>query len=229
MVVWPVLGVEVRPGVYKLDLSIWETEVAKPMCNYLRGLADEMADDPSAYAMSFDGAHWHIRYDSERGFVNDSKGAAYVAQLLEQRGKTIPCHMLHRSTEHSLTKNDPTISRDDAAAELAVLRDELAELRRRMEEKPHEVLPDDREGMQHILDRIQQLTGLGGRPRQKGDADAARTAVLNAVKRFYRACREKKLDSFVNHLESKLDLGSNPVYRGSIEWKISRVTPDVTM
>ena len=44
MVVWPVLGVEVRPGVHKLDLSIWEAEVAKPLCNYLRRLADEMAN-----------------------------------------------------------------------------------------------------------------------------------------------------------------------------------------
>ena len=114
-------------------------------------------------------------------------------------------------------------------AELAVLRDELAELRQRMEEKPHEVLPEDREEEQQIHDRIRQLTGLGGRPRQKGAADASRTAVLNAVKRFYRACREKKLDAFVDHLESKLDMGSNPVYSGSVEWNISRVTPNVTM
>ncbi len=40
-------GVEVSPGVYKLDLSVWEAEVAKPICEYLRGLADEMAKEPS--------------------------------------------------------------------------------------------------------------------------------------------------------------------------------------
>jgi hypothetical protein len=229
IVVWPVLGVEVRPGVYKLDLSIWEAEVARPFCNYLRRLADEMGNDPSAYAMSFDGAHWHISYDSEKGFVNDSKGAGYVAQLLERRGKSIPCYILYRSSEHSLTKNDPTISRDDAVEELAVLRVRLAELRQGMEEKPHEVLPEDRDEERQILDRISQLTGRGGRPRQKGAADASRTAVHKAVKRFYHACRQKKLDAFVNHLESNLDMGSNPVYSGSIDWKISRVTPDVTM
>ena len=171
----------------------------------------------SAYAMSFDGAHWHISYDSERGFVNDSKGAAYIAQLLERRGKSIPCHVLHESTGRSLTNNDPTISKNDALTELALLREELAELRQRMEEKPHEVLPEDREEEQQILDRIRQLTGLGGRPRQKGAADAARTAVLKAVQRFYLACREKKFDAFVDHLELKLVKGSNPIYRGSFE------------
>lgn len=36
-------GVEVRPGVYKLDLDTWKAEAAKPLCNYLRELADEMA------------------------------------------------------------------------------------------------------------------------------------------------------------------------------------------
>ena len=43
----PVKGVEVRPGVYKLDLDSWRDEAAKPLCDYLRKLADEMATEPS--------------------------------------------------------------------------------------------------------------------------------------------------------------------------------------
>ncbi len=35
-------GVEVSPGVFGLDLSNWETEAAKPLCDYLRQLAREM-------------------------------------------------------------------------------------------------------------------------------------------------------------------------------------------
>ncbi|MEZ6051806.1 MAG: hypothetical protein R3C02_10520 [Planctomycetaceae bacterium] len=35
-------GVEVSPGVYKLDLSTWEAEVAKPLCEYLREVGEEM-------------------------------------------------------------------------------------------------------------------------------------------------------------------------------------------
>jgi hypothetical protein len=35
-------GVEVSPGVYRLDLSNWITEVAKPLCDNLRELAEEM-------------------------------------------------------------------------------------------------------------------------------------------------------------------------------------------
>lgn len=42
------LGVEVRPGVFKLDLSLWEAEASEPLCNYLRELADEMATEPKA-------------------------------------------------------------------------------------------------------------------------------------------------------------------------------------
>lgn len=38
----PVRGVEVSPGVYGLDLSQWETEVAKPLCDNIRIMADEM-------------------------------------------------------------------------------------------------------------------------------------------------------------------------------------------
>jgi hypothetical protein len=39
-------GVEVSPGVYKLDLGHWEAEVAKPFCDDLRQFADEMATEP---------------------------------------------------------------------------------------------------------------------------------------------------------------------------------------
>lgn len=39
-------GVEVSPGVYKLDLSSWETDAAKPLCDYLRDVADEMDAAP---------------------------------------------------------------------------------------------------------------------------------------------------------------------------------------
>ena len=35
-------GVEVSPGVYGLDLRQWETEVAKPLCDDIRIMADEM-------------------------------------------------------------------------------------------------------------------------------------------------------------------------------------------
>ncbi len=91
-----------------------------------------------------------------------------------------------------------------------------------MENKPHEVLPDDQDDEQGIHDRIMQLTGLGGKPRQKGAADNARTAVYGAIRRFYRDCRKKNLNAFVDHLELKLETGSNPVYSGPFEWKISR-------
>ncbi len=36
-------GVEVSPGVFMLDLSFWEAEVAKPLCDDLRQIADEIA------------------------------------------------------------------------------------------------------------------------------------------------------------------------------------------
>lgn len=44
----PVKGVEVSPGVYKLDLSSWKADAAKPLCDYLRELADEMASEGNA-------------------------------------------------------------------------------------------------------------------------------------------------------------------------------------
>jgi hypothetical protein len=39
-------GVEVSPGVYRLELSTWETEVAKPLCDNLREFADELEAEP---------------------------------------------------------------------------------------------------------------------------------------------------------------------------------------
>lgn len=39
-------GVEVSPGVYRLDLSTWITEVAKPLCDNLRELAEELETKP---------------------------------------------------------------------------------------------------------------------------------------------------------------------------------------
>lgn len=185
--------------------------------------------DSSEYAMTFDGSHWHIAYEGERGFVNDSKGAQYVAQLLNRPQQGIPCQVLHGSTEASLKENDPAISKNDALEELAQLRDELAELRRSMEEKPHEILPEDREREQAINARIRELTGLGGKPRQKEVAGAARTAVFRAVDRFKDSCRKKGLNAFAEHLDAVLETGETPVYNGDLSWKISIVTPDVTM
>lgn len=43
-------GVEVSPGVYKLDLSTWEAEFAKPLCDDLRELSDQMETEPNPAA-----------------------------------------------------------------------------------------------------------------------------------------------------------------------------------
>ena len=43
-------GVEVSPGVYRLDLSTWETEVAKPLSDDLRELAEELEAEPNPLA-----------------------------------------------------------------------------------------------------------------------------------------------------------------------------------
>lgn len=43
-------GVEVSPGVYKLDLCHWETEVAKPLCDDLQQFADEMETEQNLTA-----------------------------------------------------------------------------------------------------------------------------------------------------------------------------------
>jgi hypothetical protein len=72
MMVWPVLGVEVRPGVFSLDLSIWKAEVAKPICNFLRRLADEKATEPapdllSGKGVSLQAIALHIRKDDPDG------------------------------------------------------------------------------------------------------------------------------------------------------------------
>jgi hypothetical protein len=40
------LAVEIRPGVFNLDLASWETEAAKPLCDYLRELADGIESEP---------------------------------------------------------------------------------------------------------------------------------------------------------------------------------------
>ena len=40
-------GVEVSPGVYRLDLGHWEAEVAKPLCDELREFADELETEPN--------------------------------------------------------------------------------------------------------------------------------------------------------------------------------------
>lgn len=183
-------------------------------------LGNSKKEDVYSYAMSFDGKHWHISYKNEKDFVENSKGANYVAQLLERNDKAIPCYILHESSEFTLTKNDPTISKNDAIEELNLLRVQLGKMRQQMEQKPHEVLPEDRNEEQEILSRISQLTGLSGRPKQKGSANSARTAVNKAIKRFYLTCRDKKLNEFVDHLKANLQIGGNPVYCGNLKWKI---------
>ena len=41
-------GVEISPGIYKLDLGSWATEVAKPFCDELREIAEQMETVPDA-------------------------------------------------------------------------------------------------------------------------------------------------------------------------------------
>lgn len=68
----PVKGIEVSPGVYKLDLSSWTADAAKPLCDYLRELADEMATEPPPDVLSGKGVPLqavasHIRKDDPDG------------------------------------------------------------------------------------------------------------------------------------------------------------------
>ncbi|MHB8899147.1 MAG: hypothetical protein ACYC6Y_10415 [Thermoguttaceae bacterium] len=205
---------------YSDDCEGMELPKPAPAAEQATGRGDG-EDDLSAYAMSFDGGHWHITFGSEKNFVNDSKGARHVAELLNRPQQGIPCQVLHGSTEASLKENDPAISKNDALEERAHLREEYAELRRSMEEKPHEILPEDQEREQAILARMKELTGLGGKPRQKEAAGAARTAVFRAVGRFKDSCREKGLNAFAEHLDAVLETGETPVYNGPLSWKIS--------
>ncbi len=172
-----------------------------------------------AYSMKLDGEHWHIAFGEERGFVNKSRGAEHVAQLLASPGKAVACTELHGSTEGTLNMHQPTISRDDAKAQLKELRAQLHELEERRKGDPTTFTSEEAAELEKVKERI---CSLAHTVKRKERAPAARSAVSQCIERFKIACNATTLKDFAKHLDANLDTGAEPVYNGPHEWEIKK-------
>jgi hypothetical protein len=119
----PVEGVEVSPKLYKLDLSSWEAEAARPLCDYLRELADEMATEappdavPDAHRASLeetilaslDTDQWTaLRNGEEADFRGQQIPWKLFCRLLRAQGAVVPYAELLRAgwTEEDIVIED---------------------------------------------------------------------------------------------------------------------------
>jgi hypothetical protein len=77
-----------------------------------------------------------------------------------------------------------------------------------------------REGLEAIEDHLRAETGLRGRRRRfSDDAEAARSAVTNAITRAIDAIR-KQAPSLADHLHSNIKTGTELIYRAEIAWHV---------
>jgi tetratricopeptide (TPR) repeat protein len=174
--------------------------------------------------LSHEGDVWTVACDGELTRLKDSKGLAYLLQLLRHPGHEF--HALDLGGAENLRAGDAGEMLDADArraykARLGELRDELQEA---------EELNDIgraarlREEMEMLADELSRASGLGGRSRKAGsDAERARLNVTRAVRKVVRKI-EAGCPLLGRHLDRSVQTGLFCAYQPDptypIEWEL---------
>jgi tetratricopeptide (TPR) repeat protein len=131
------------------------------------------------------GRGWLVELDGRRAVVGDLVGMAYLAELLESPGRSIPALTLAGGGPPVVEPGRHEMLDDQAraayAARLRELSEDLAEAEAHADLGRAERL---RVARDELVDELERATGLGGRSRSFVDeAERARTAVRKAIKR----------------------------------------------
>ena len=157
------------------------------------------------------GQVWVLKYDGKMVLMEDARGLSYLARLLAEPGRIVPAVSLLAA----VAGIDPRIASGSLGPGLDD--DGMANYRQRYTELQEGL--DEAERF-NDLGRIDQLktqleafelqlareTGLGGRRREKTDADRVRRAVSNAVTRAIDSIRDEHL-VLGRHLRNSISLG----------------------
>jgi hypothetical protein len=178
----------------------------------------------SGYVFQRKGKHRMLAFNSEIEITSETNGNWYIEQLLAKPNVAFRCTQLE-SLHTGLAEETSTGSIGEVVdmETLKGYRDRLQEIDEEFEEATsfndparQEKLGDER---QAILDQIKSAQGLGGRVRQKFDAERSRKTVCKAISRAIEAI-EKVHPELGLHLHKSINLGLEVSYSPDvvIEW-----------
>jgi tetratricopeptide (TPR) repeat protein len=174
--------------------------------------------------LSHEGDVWTVACDGELTRLKDSKGVAYLLQLLRHPGHEF--HALDLGGAENLRTGDAGEMLDSDARRAYKAR--LGELRGELQEA--EDLNDIgraarlREEMEMLADELSRASGLGGRSRKAGsDTERARLNVTRAVRKVVRKI-EAGCPVLRRHLDRAVQTGLFCAYQPDptfpVEWEL---------
>jgi hypothetical protein len=178
----------------------------------------------SGYVFQRKGKHRMLAFNSEIEITSETNGNWYIEQLLAKPNVAFRCTQLE-SLLAGLAEETSTGSIGEVVdmETLKGYRDRLQEIDEELEEAAsfndparQEKLGDER---QDILDQMKSAQGIGGRLRQKFDAERSRKTVCKAISRSIEAI-EKVHPELGLHLHKSINLGLEVSYRPNvvIDW-----------
>jgi hypothetical protein len=176
----------------------------------------------SGYVFQRKGKHRMLAFNSEIEITSETNGNWYIEQLLAKPNVAFRCtHLESLLAGFAEETSTGSIGELVDMETLKCYRDRLQEIDEEFEEATRfndptrqERLGDER---QAILDQIKSAQGLGGRVRQKFDAERSRKTVCKAISRSIDAIQEVHPQLGL-HLQKSIQLGLEVSY-----------TPDVVI
>jgi hypothetical protein len=148
----------------------------------------EEADVAAACVFRRYGEFWRLTFDGQTVYLKDSVGLAYIARLLNEPYRDIPAVSLlaaRAGIDPRMASGSSGELLDEAGRER--FRRRYAELSEELEEAraDHDLgrVAKLQVEMDVLVSEIARATGLGGRSREKTDADKVRKSVSMAVSR----------------------------------------------
>jgi hypothetical protein len=173
-----------------------------------RSSLDIILQRPAERLLRREGQRWRIRFAEREAHPADSQGMRYLARLLGTPNRPIACHELEGSAESRETEQAIL---DDRA------REQLMERYRELQTRDDDEAV--RREMETLLETLGASTGLAGRARSfHGEPEKCRKRVGNALRRAVQGVA-KHHPAAGEYLQSSLDLGRAPCYRGE-PWQV---------
>lgn len=185
---WKILLAESRTQTSAKDIYI----AAEKFRHWVRTEVDELTssgDEPSTNEVfkKF-GEYWRLTFNGDTVYMRDSVGIAYIARLLNEPNRDLPAVSLlaaragidSRILSGSAGEVLDAAGRETFGKRYRELSEELEEARENNDLGLIEKLKGEQDNLAEQLDKA---IGLGGRSREKTDADRVRKSVSMAVSR----------------------------------------------
>lgn len=165
------------------------------------------------------GEYWELKFAGKKVILKDSVGLFYIARLIREPNCEIPALTLFAErtgvAEEALKGSSGEISNAQSRSSYKERCEELVkDIERAKSDNNIGEIESLQAEFEQLASELVASTGLGGRSREKSDAEKIRKSVFEAIKR----CRKKIGEShqiLAVHLENCISTGTNPRYSPS--------------